>query len=71
MLNNFSVYCTENFSKVLYLEFTHKNTCFQYLNDLKERGARIIIGDFYVNSARHVMCQVNFTSTQLVTLCVR
>ena len=29
----------------------------QYLEDLKERGARIIIGDFYSDVARRVMCQ--------------
>ncbi|XP_023346842.1 glutamate [NMDA] receptor subunit 1 [Eurytemora carolleeae] len=28
-----------------------------YLTDLKERGAKVIIGDFYVSSARHVMCE--------------
>ena len=27
---------------------------FQYLNDLKDRGARIIIGDFYVASGKQV-----------------
>ena len=29
----------------------------QYLRDLKERGARVIIADFYEPAARHIMCQ--------------
>ena len=37
----------------------------QYLEDLKERGARIIIGDFYEDVARRVMCQAwNSSMTQ-------
>ena len=28
----------------------------QYLQDLKEKGAKIIIGEFYASSARHIMC---------------
>ena len=28
----------------------------QYLQDLKERGAKIIIGEFYASSARQIMC---------------
>lgn len=28
----------------------------QYLQDLKDRGAKIIIGEFYASSARHIMC---------------
>merc|ERR1712098_79135 len=27
-----------------------------YLQDLKERGAKIIIGEFYASSARQIMC---------------
>ena len=27
------------------------------MRNLKERGARVIIGDFFENSARHIMCQ--------------
>ena len=30
---------------------------FQYLSDLRERGVRIIIGDFFESPARHIMCQ--------------
>ena len=30
---------------------------FQYLRDLKDRGAKIIIGDFHTNSARHILCE--------------
>ena len=30
---------------------------FQYLKDLKDRGAKIIIGEFYTSSARHIMCE--------------
>ena len=30
---------------------------FQYLKDLKERGAKVIIADFYEPAARHIMCQ--------------
>ena len=29
---------------------------FQYLQDLKERGSKIIIGEFYASSARQIMC---------------
>ena len=29
----------------------------QYLRDLKERGAKVIIADFYEPAARHIMCQ--------------
>ena len=29
----------------------------QYLKDLKEKGAKIIIADFYEPAARHIMCQ--------------
>ena len=31
--------------------------CFQYLKDLKESGAKVILADFYEPAARHVMCQ--------------
>ena len=27
------------------------------MTDLKERGAKIIIGEFYMNAARHIMCE--------------
>ena len=30
---------------------------FQYLKDLKSRGARVIIGEFFENAARKVMCE--------------
>ena len=30
---------------------------FQYLKDLKESGAKVILADFYEPAARHVMCQ--------------
>ena len=30
---------------------------FQYLEDLKERGARIIIGEFFERAARVIMCE--------------
>ena len=30
---------------------------FQYLQDLKDRGAKIIIGEFYASSARLIMCE--------------
>ena len=30
---------------------------FQYLTELKESGARIIIGDFFKNAAQKVMCE--------------
>ena len=30
---------------------------FQYLEDLKDRGAKVIIADFYEPAARHIMCQ--------------
>ena len=30
---------------------------FQYIKDLKDRGAKIIIGEFYPSSARLVMCE--------------
>ena len=43
----------------------HIKTLFQYLEDLKVRGARIIIGDFYEDVARRVMCQAwNSSMTQ-------
>ena len=32
---------------------------FQYLKDLKEKGAKIILADFYEPAARHVMCQAH------------
>ena len=32
-------------------------TVLQYLKDLKERGAKVIIADFYEPAARHIMCQ--------------
>merc|ERR1719394_1740888 len=28
-----------------------------YLNDLRERGVRIIIGEFFETSARNIMCE--------------
>ena len=34
--------------------FTH---FLQYLKDLKERGARIIIGEFFERAARVIMCE--------------
>ena len=30
---------------------------FQYLNNLKERHVRIIIGEFFVHAARNIMCE--------------
>ena len=33
------------------------NLYFQYLQDLKDRGAKIIIGEFYASSARLIMCE--------------
>ena len=30
---------------------------FQYLNDLRERGVRIIIGEFFETSARNIICE--------------
>ena len=31
--------------------------CLQYLNDLRERGVRIIIGEFFETSARNIICE--------------
>ena len=35
----------------------NKSKLSQYLRDLKERGAKVIIADFYEPAARHIMCQ--------------
>ena len=45
------------FSKVGFVENYGLKYIFQYLKDLKERGARIIIGEFFDTTARTVMCE--------------
>ena len=43
---------------------------FQYLKDLKERGAKVIIADFYEPAARHIMCQAyKLSMTQAEVSC--
>ena len=43
--------------------------CFQYLKDLKESGAKVILADFYEPAARHVMCQAfRLEMTQALSL---
>ena len=41
----------------LYDDLTEIFSLLQYLNDLRERGVRIIIGEFFETSARNIMCE--------------
>lgn len=45
--------------------------CFQYLQDLKERRAKIIIADVYDEVARQVMCEaykLKMTAVEVITI---
>ncbi len=47
----------ENHCFIGFISIKCNSLLLQYLDDLKKRGARILIGEFYESAARHILCE--------------